>query len=99
MPVQASLLLGAALFSLGLFGILTRRSAIGVLVAVELMANAVHINLVAFSRLHANLDGQAFALFSLALTVAEVAVGLSLVLQLYRAHRSVLTDAASTMRG
>ena len=99
MPVQAWLLLGAALFALGVYGVVTRRNAIAVLVAIELMANAVNLNLVVFSRLHGNLHGQAFALFGLALTVAEVAVGLSIVILLYRAHRSVLVDAASEMKG
>lgn len=99
MSAQAWLLLSAALFCLGVYGVLTRRNVIGVLVAVELMANAVNLNLAVFSRLWGNLHGQAFALFGLALTVAEVVVGLSIVILLYRARRSVLADAAATMRG
>ncbi|MSP92686.1 MAG: NADH-quinone oxidoreductase subunit NuoK [Myxococcales bacterium] len=99
MPVQPWLLLGAALFALGVYGVLTRRNAIGVLVAIELMANAVNLNLAVFSRLHGNLHGQAFALFGLALTVAEVAVGLSIVILLHRSHRSVRVGAASELKG
>lgn len=99
MPTQAYLLLSAALFCLGIYGVLTRRNAIGVLVAIELMANAVNINLIAFSRVWGNLTGQAFTLFSLALTVSEVVVGLSIVILLHRAYHSVLTDSASEMKG
>lgn len=99
MPTQAYLLLSAALFCLGVCGALTRRNAIGVLVAIELMANAVNINLVASSRAAGNQTGQAFALFSLALTVAEVVVGLAIVILLYRANKSVLTDSATEMKG
>lgn len=99
MPTSAYLLLGAALFCLGVFGVLTRRNAIGVLIGVELMTNAVNLNLIVLSRANGHLTGQAFALFSLALTVAEVIVGLAIVLLLYRSHRSVLTDSAVEMKG
>ncbi len=99
MSVQACLLVSAALFCLGIAGVLTRRSAVGILIAVELMTNAVNINFIVFSRLWGGLTGQAFALFSLALTVAEVVVGLAIVLLLHRAHKNVLTDSAAEMKG
>ncbi len=93
------LFLSAALFCVGLFGVLTRRNAIGVLIAVELMANAVNLNFVAFSRLSGEADGHVFALFAIAVTVAEVAVGLAIVILLYRSRRSILTELASDMKG
>jgi NADH:ubiquinone oxidoreductase subunit K len=99
MSIPACLLVSAALFSLGIAGVLTRRSAIGILIAIELMTNAVNINFVAFARLWGGLTGQAFALFSLALTVAEVVVGLAIVLLLFRTHKNVLTDSAVEMKG
>ncbi|MEB2313536.1 MAG: NADH-quinone oxidoreductase subunit NuoK [Sorangiineae bacterium] len=99
MALSPYLLLAAALFSIGVYGVLSRRNAIGVLLSVELMANAVNINLVAFSRAHGTALGQVFALFSIAITVAEVVVGLALVILLYRSRRDVLVDAASDLKG
>ncbi len=97
--VQLCLLLAALLFSVGVFGLLTRRNAIGVLLSIELMANAVNINLVAFSRLHGGVAGQVFALFAIALTVAEVAIGLALVILLARTRRSIDVDQARDLSG
>ena len=99
MSLTAYLQLSAALFCVGLFGLLTRRNVIGILLSVELMANAVNINLVAFSAAHGDHVGQVFALFSTAITVAEVAVGLALVILLYRSRRSVLVDEAKELKG
>lgn len=97
-PTHAVLLLGAALFGLGVYGVLSRRNVIGLLIGVELMANAVNINLIAFGRHHGGATGQVFALFTIALTVAEVAVGLALVILLHRARRAVDIDAATDLR-
>ena len=97
--LPAVLLVGAALFALGLFGVLSRKNVIGVLIGVELMANAVNINLVAFSHHHGGEVGQVFALFTIALTVAEVAVGLALVILLHRSRRTVDVGSASDMAG
>ena len=99
MKLEAYLLVAAALFALGVFGLLTRRNAVGLLASVELMANAANINLVAFSRFRAAPTGQIFALFTTALTVAEVAVGLALVILLYRARGDVNVDGARELRG
>lgn len=96
---QICLTLAALLFSIGVFGLLTRRNAIGVLLSIELMANAVNINLVAFSRLHGGTAGQVFALFAIALTVAEVAIGLALVILLARTRRSIDVDQARDLSG
>lgn len=97
--LPAVLLVSAALFCLGVYGALSRKNVIGVLIGVELMANAVNINLVAFSHHYGGTAGQVFALFTIALTVAEVAVGLALVILLHRTRRAVTLDAASEMRG
>jgi NADH-quinone oxidoreductase subunit K len=89
-PPQSLLTLGAILFCIGLFGALTRRNLIIVLVSVELMLNAANINLVAFSRLGAspNLDGQVFALFTITVAAAEIAVGLAMLLAFFRLRQS-----------
>jgi len=97
--VQFFLLLAALLFAIGVFGLLTRRNAIGILLSVELMANAVNINLVAFSRLHGGPTGQVFALFAIALTVAEVAIGLALVILMSRLRRTIDVGEARDLHG
>ncbi|NEU56679.1 NADH-quinone oxidoreductase subunit NuoK [Halorussus sp. MSC15.2] len=97
-PIQYYLLLSAAIFAIGIFGILTRRNALLFLMSVELMLNAANINLVAFSRFHGNLTGQTFSLFTLALAAAEVAVGLGIILVLYRNFADVDVTEAATMR-
>jgi len=97
-PVEMYLLLSAALFCIGLFGILTRRNALIFLMSVELMLNAANINLVAFSLQHGNLTGQVFSLFTMALAAAEVAIGIGIVLVLYRNFTDVDVTKATTMR-
>ncbi|WP_458185446.1 NADH-quinone oxidoreductase subunit NuoK [Haladaptatus sp. NG-WS-4] len=97
-PVQYYLLLSAAVFCTGLFGILTRRNALMFLISVELMLNAANINFVAFSHYHGNLTGQTFSLFTLALAAAEVAVGIGIILVLYRNFKDVDVTQATTMR-
>jgi NADH-quinone oxidoreductase subunit K len=95
----AYLLLAGALFALGVYGIASRPNAVGLLASVELMANAGNINLVAFARFRGAATGQLFALFSTAITVTEVAVGLALVILLYRARGDVRVDSARELRG
>ena len=99
MSIAAYLLVAAALFCAGIYGLLTRRNAIGILLSVELMANAVNINFVAFASARGDHIGQVFALFATAITVAEVAVGLALVVLLYRSRRDVLVDRATELQG
>lgn len=99
MPLQAYLLLAALVFAIGLFGVLTRRNAIGILLGIELMLNAVGINLVAFARYRADLGGLLFTLFTIAITVAEVAVGLALVIVIFRVRRTVEADHLDLLRG
>jgi NADH-quinone oxidoreductase subunit K len=97
-PIQYYLLLSAAVFCIGVFGILTRRNALLFLMSVELMLNAANVNLVAFSRFHGNLTGQTFSLFTLALAAAEVAIGIGIILVLYRNFADVDVTEATTMR-
>jgi NADH-quinone oxidoreductase subunit K len=97
MPLEPLLLLSAALFCVGIYGVVSRKNAVGILLSVELMMNAVNINLVAFSHYRGDHVGQTFAVFSIALTVAEVVVGLALVILLYRAQKDVGVDAAHAL--
>lgn len=98
MTLQLCLLLAAALFAVGIYGLLTRRQAVGLLVSIELMANAANISFVAFSHFRGGHVGQTFALFALAITVAEVAIGLALVILLYRTWTDTRVDAAKELR-
>lgn len=101
-PLQAYLGLAAFLFCCGFYGALTRRNAIAMLMAIELMLNAVNINLVAFWRYGPNRDdlaGQSFAIFVIAVAAAEVAVGLALIIAIYRARRTVQLDEMDMLQG
>ena len=96
--LQHYLLISAALFSLGVFGVLTRRNAINVLMGVELILNSANINLVAFSRYSSSgIDGQMFAIFVIVVAAAEVAGGLAIVLTLYRLLKTVNLDQAGEL--
>jgi len=93
-PLQWYLALSATLFCVGLYGVLARRNAIAILMGVELMLNAVVVNLLAFWRYTgpAAITGQAFAVFVYAVAAAEVAVGLALIVSIYRTHKTVDMD-------
>ena len=94
------LTVSAALFTLGLLGVLTRRNAVNVLMGIELILNSANVNLVAFSRYGTgNLQGQMFAVFVIVIAAAEVAVALALVLTLYRLRRTPNLDEADFLRG
>ena len=99
MLLNQFLLLGAALFSIGVYGVLARRNGVMVLMSIELILNAVNINLVAFGALHGSVVGQVFALFVITVAAAEVAVGLAIVLLLYRNRASIDLDEVDAMRG
>ena len=99
MSLTAYLTLAALVFAIGLFGVLTRRNAIGILLGIELMLNAVNINLVAFARFHGELLGLVFTLFTIAITVAEVALGLAIVIVIFRVRRTVEADRLDLLRG
>jgi len=98
MLLNQFLLLGAVLFCLGVYGVLARRNAVLVLMSIELILNAVNINLIAFSTFW-GLSGQVFALFVIAVAAAEVGVGLAIVLLIYRNRRSVDIDQLDELKG
>ena len=100
MPVSFFLVLSALLFSIGIYGVLARQHAVLVLLSIELMLNAVNINLVAFSAMfqEAGLGGQVFALFVIAVAAAEVGVGLAIVILIYRNRQSVDLDELELMK-
>lgn len=103
-PLSWYLIVAAALFCLGLYGVFARRNAVAILMSVELMLNAVNINLVAFWRYQvvpqpqASVSGLAFAIFVLALAAAEAAVGLALVISIYRERDSVIAEELDTLK-
>ena len=92
------MVLSAALFTLGLVGVMMRRNVIIVLMSIELMLNAVNINLVAFSQLLQNAVGQVFAVFIVVVAAAEAAVGLGLILAFYRNKETVNIDEMNLLR-
>jgi NADH-quinone oxidoreductase subunit K len=98
--INQFLLLGAALFSLGVYGVLTRRNAVLVLLSVELMLAAVNINFVAFDRFVADslAGGQVFSLFVITVAAAEVGIGLAIVLLIFRNRRSANVDELDLMK-
>jgi NADH-quinone oxidoreductase subunit K len=98
-PLQAYLILAALVFAIGLFGVLTRRNAVGILLGIELMLNAVNINLVAFARFRADIAGLVFTMLTIAITVAEVAVGLAIVIAIFRVRRTIEADHLDLLRG
>jgi NADH-quinone oxidoreductase subunit K len=97
-PLYYYLVLSAAMFSIGALGMLTTRNAIKLLMCIELMLNAANINLVAFSRYLGNIDGQVFATFIISIAAAEVAVGLAIVLTIYRVHGTIDFQKIKEMR-
>jgi NADH-quinone oxidoreductase subunit K len=99
-PLSWYLILSALLFSIGLFGVLSRRNAIAILLGVELMLNSVNVNLAAFWRYGDvnNMAGQVFAIIVFAVAAAEVAVGLALVISVYRKRNTVIADDIDLMK-
>ena len=99
MLLNEFLFLAAFLFAAGVYGVLARRNAVLVLMSVELILNAVNINLVAFGAFRNSPVGQVFALFVIAIAAAEVGVGLAIVLLIYRNRRSIDLSEVDVMRG
>ena len=99
-PASSYLLVALILFCVGLYGALTKRHAIIVLLSIELMFNAVNINLVAFAKygLFANMTGHIFSLFSITVAAAEAAVGLAILISLYRNRSTVHVDEMELMK-
>ncbi|MEZ4713266.1 MAG: NADH-quinone oxidoreductase subunit NuoK [Caldilineaceae bacterium] len=101
-PITWYLILAAFLFSCGLYAALARRNAIAVLIGIELMLNAVNINLLAFWRYGENVEnlaGQMFAIFVIAIAAAEAAVGLALIISVYRNRKTVNLDELDILQG
>lgn len=90
--------LSAILFAIGAMGVLVKKNAIVVLMCIELMLNAANINFVAFSAYYGNLTGQVFALVSIAIAAAEVAVGLAIIMNLYKTRDTIGLDEVSLLR-
>ena len=99
-PLSWYLLVAAVLFCLGLYGVISRRNAVAILMSVELMLNAVNINLIAFWRYLAPDDstGMAWAIFVLAVAAAEAAIGLALIISIYRQRDSVVAEELDTLK-
>jgi NAD(P)H-quinone oxidoreductase subunit 4L len=99
MLLNQFLFLGAFLFCTGVYGVLARRNGVLVLMSIELILNAVNINLVAFGAFDKTVTGQVFALFVIAVAAAEVGVGLAIVLLIYRNSHSIDLDQVAEMKG
>lgn len=93
------LILSAALFIIGIVGVLLRRNAIVIFMSIELMLNAVNLTFIAFARYLHSVEGQIFVFFVMAVAAAEVAVGLAIIIALHRTRGTVNIDEANTMRG
>ena len=93
------LLLAAVIFCIGVYGVIARKNAVMVLMAVELILNSVNLNLLAFAMASGTADGHTFALYIIAVAAAEVGVGLALVLLVFRNRRSIGLDELSEMKG
>ncbi|MBX3315066.1 MAG: NADH-quinone oxidoreductase subunit NuoK [Actinobacteria bacterium] len=99
MLLNQFLVLAAVLFCIGVYGVIARKNGVLVLMSVELILNAVNINLVAFSAMTDSISGQVFALFVIAVAAAEVGVGLAIVLAIFRTHKTVDLDQVDLMKG
>ncbi|MEN3315748.1 MAG: NAD(P)H-quinone oxidoreductase subunit [Acidimicrobiaceae bacterium] len=99
MYLNQFLMLAAVLFAMGVYGVLARKNGVLVLMSIELMLNAVNINLVAFGAFNNTVAGQTFALFVIAIAAAEVGVGLAIILLIFRNRASVDIDEIDAMRG
>jgi NADH:ubiquinone oxidoreductase subunit K len=97
-PVAAPLLLGALMFACGVYGVLARRHGVMLLISVELMINAANINLITFSQLLRDQVGNIVVLFVIAVTAAEVGIGLAIIMMLYRQRSTVAVDDLQLMK-
>lgn len=97
-PIVAYLALSAVIFTIGLYGLMTQRSGIRILMCVELMLNAANLNLVAFSSYNGDLTGQVFALFSIALAACEAAIGFAILMSIYRMKDTINLDTINILR-
>jgi NADH-quinone oxidoreductase subunit K len=98
-PISYFLIVSGLLFSIGTVGVLVRRNALVIFMSVELQLNAVNLSLVAFSRMHNDLNGQVLAFFSMVVAAAEVVVGLAIIVTVFRSRRTASVDDANVLRG
>jgi NADH-quinone oxidoreductase subunit K len=98
-PLVAYQILAAILFTIGVVGVLVRRSALVIFMSIELMLNAVNLSFVAFSRQHASLDGHIFVFFVMAVAAAEVAVGLAILVAIFRNRDTANVDDVRLLKG
>jgi NADH-quinone oxidoreductase subunit K len=98
-PVSYFVALSAVLFAIGSLGVLTRRNAIVIFMSVELMLNSANLLFVAFARMHGQLSGQIFVFFVMTVAAAEVAVGLALIVTVFRSKKSINIDEISSLKG
>ena len=98
-PIAWYLMISALLFTIGTVGVLVRRNALVIFMSVELQLNAVNLALVAFSRMHGSLTGQAIAFFVMVVAAAEVTVGLAIIVTVYRMRRTVDVHRADLLKG
>jgi NADH-quinone oxidoreductase subunit K len=98
-PVNYYLILSGILFSMGVLGVLVRRNALVVFMSIELMLNAANLAFVAFARIFNQLDGQIFVFFVMTVAAAEVAVGLSLIVSIFRSRNTINVDDLSSLKG
>lgn len=97
-PVSYYVVLSLLLFTIGVAGVLTRRNVIVMLMSIELILNAVNINLVAFSRMHGSADGQVFAMFIMVAAVAEAAIGLGIIAAFFRNRETLQSDEMDSLK-
>jgi len=98
-PTQYFISLSAILFTIGILGVLIRRNAIIIFMSVELMLNSANLAFIAFARMHQSLDGQVFVFFVMAVAAAEVAVGLALIVAIFRNKQSIDVDQINSLHG
>ena len=98
-PLEYYQLVAALLFTIGLVGVLVRRSALVIFMSIELMLNAVNLSLVAFSRQHGQMDGQIFVFFVMSVAAAEVAVGLAILVAIFRNRETASVDDVHLLKG
>jgi len=98
-PLEAYQLVAALLFTIGLIGVLVRRSALIIFMSIELMLNAVNLSFVTFSKQHAQMDGQIFVFFVMSVAAAEVAVGLAILVSIFRSRETANVDEVHLLKG
>ncbi len=97
-PLNYYLILSGILFTIGIIGVLYRRNTLIIFMSIELMLNSANLTFVAFSRFLGNLDGQIFVFFVMVVAAAEVVVGLAIIVNLYRHHKSISADRANLLK-